>query len=450
MKSVHVIAFAVNAASILAVIIFARARRHKALSLARAFGIAIALLAAPALTAAYFPPWDDESQRLMAVQSLYRDGDMNLANDYRDERWRFFKDATGSYFEEVAGSIRRVLDAEPSRSFLPYYGPAEAAVNAAGFSLGMLLGGGSRFLALVGVRLGVWLAAALAAALFYRLLLDRGSKPSDAMEISAALMLAPGWSFLAVRLWPEIYAFLILVAIVRLMSQAPSAGRVFALGALVAILPLFHARYVFLAAASACVLFAMLEDMKSRGLFIAGGVLPALGFAGFLALRNQPDTMHVFRAIGYPDPTVTGKEAFSLAYLSLAGAVQRVLLPPAGFPIYIPAICVAPFVRGMKRRENILFFSLLAVLSVQILTYAQTSGPVGRYWIAVVPLGLLALSGPRLERMRTPFRALAAYGAIRSVAFAACPVLAFDAKVAVQIAAPLPSALRAVVVALIG
>ena len=165
--------------------------RHRSMPPVLIFALTLFITAGSCWVAASTPPWDDESLRLMILHSLVEDGDINLANDYRDETWRAFRAPTGSFFEDMAGRFREAIIRTNADELYPFYAPADAVLNLPGFHMARLIFPESRLAARLGARLTVWLAAAALIALFYRRMLAARLAPEDALLVSAAMLFAP-------------------------------------------------------------------------------------------------------------------------------------------------------------------------------------------------------------------------------------------------------------------
>jgi hypothetical protein len=421
------------------------------MSFATVFFLTLIITAGACWVAAETNPWDDESLRLLYLHSLVEDGDINLANDYHAETWRAFREPTGSFFDDIAGRFRGAIENTNADELYPFYAPADAILNLPGFFVARLVFPNSRIAARLGARLTVWIAAALLVALFYRFLLNRGGSPENALLIAAALLFSPMHFFLGVRLWPEIYAALILIFIIRHRERATGSVPALAIGMLAGILPLLHARYAFIALPAFAVLWLQMSSARPRIFLALGAALALSPFPAYWALRHHEATRLLYRMIIYPDPTLTGlSPAFSLSFLGIEEFWNRFIAPPAGWILYAPALVLVPFIRGWTRGQAILCGAIATGMTAQILLYCASSGPVGRYWSPLLPLVALGLAGPRLNTFRVPLMLLVLYGGSRALLFAAFPILAFDSKIAGQVASALPVILRPFVYLLIG
>jgi hypothetical protein len=425
--------------------------RHRPLSGAFAFVLTLAITAGACWVAAETNPWDDESLRLLYLHSLVEDGDINLANDYRDETWRAFREPTGSFFDDIAGRFRGAIENTNADELYPFYAPADAILNLPGFLLARLALPDSRIAARLGARLTVWLAAAAVTALFYRQMIAAGIAPADALHLTAALLFSPMLFFLGVRLWPEIYAALVLLLLLRYQRRDETSLRPLALGMLVGILPLLHLRYLFLVLPAYISLFVLEKGARAR-LYLSLGVMLALSpFPLYWSIRHHEGTRLLYQMINYPDPTLTGlAPAFSISYLGLDTFWGRFIAPPAGWILYAPALILAPLIRGWTRRQGFFSAAVVVGMAAQILFYCAASGPVGRYWSPLLPLVALGLAGPRLTTFRVPLMILVLYGGMRALFFAAFPVSAFDSKLAESLASKITGGLKPLVCLIFG
>lgn len=405
-------------------------KRRTSMSHGCVFGLACLLFAAPALIAAALPPWDDESFRLIAIQSLIEDGDLNLADEFRERRWLEFKPVTGSYFEALADGIQEDLLRHPELRFYSSYGPLDIVLGSPGFFAARIMAPGRPWLLRLGARLSAWLAAAGVVMLLYHLLLKSRSSPGWSLAVSSAIALSPTIFFLGIRLWPEIYAAFFLMVIATMTFSNITLTRACLLGLVISALPVLHVRYIPLAAAVGLAVFFFCDNWKARFCLLVSMVPAAIAGLAYLSQLKDPNTMEVYRAIHYPAPWVRGESAFTLSNFSLHTLWMRVVAPPAGFVLYAPVLMLIPLVRGAPRRVGILTALSATATFLIIMLSVQDSGPVGRYWTAIVPLAALSLAGPGIARFRKLFLGLTLYGAVRAVVFASVPVLAMDSLTA--------------------
>ena len=174
-------------------------------------------------------PQGDEPHYLTMTESLLRDGDLDLANQFREKQYAAF----------FAGPL------EPHAS--PASPPGRVySIHAPGLSA-LLLPAYAAF-GYAGAKLFMAALAALTAALTHRLVREvSGSRPL-ALLAWGALTFAPPLAFYSVAIYPEVPAALATVIFLLASRRDPGLGLTLAVAVAAAALPWVHPKYLPLAA----------------------------------------------------------------------------------------------------------------------------------------------------------------------------------------------------------
>lgn len=409
---------------------------------------ALGLLLVGALTAiqAGNVPWDDESVRLMTVESLVRDGDIDVSNQRLSNAWRSFRLETISHFEtennQLVGGITR------SKPGPLYTGTATGSdiLAAIGYAIPAWLDAHPYFLRF-GAALPMALAAALLPALLVRTLLFGGASRDHALLAAGVLATSPPYLFFTGRLWPEWPAALALLYSVSLASpnnEKSSTSRATALGLAIGSLALLHFRFAVPALAVAVVAITIrIRNSTYREAAILIGVLllcATVASLDFVGRRYDSSSLAIMRESNYPflldrraPQTFEGLLTVAIGYL----------IPPGGPLTYTPWIALTlPFLMLASIPSTGRFAALAAVVSLAVFLIGMRippSGPLGRYFVVLLPLLLLSLprvlaAGPMI---RAAFGACIAWSIFKATGVVIAPALAFDSKLAAQAAARL-------------
>ncbi|MDE2694998.1 MAG: hypothetical protein OXH97_00575 [Chloroflexota bacterium] len=203
----------------------------------------------------------DEPFYLMTTESLLRDGNLDLRNQFRTRAYEAF-------FDHPLGLWTQSVPLEDGRVLSPH-----------NVGLSVLLLPGFAIDGLVGAQVQLVLMAALTWALAYVLALRlTGARPWLVWGATVLVALSATGYIYSSEIYPEIPAGLALVVTLLLVTgpERPSPTRVLALVALLSTLPWLGAKYAPLAA---YVLWR--ADTQGRALLLAGGGLSALAYAAF-------------------------------------------------------------------------------------------------------------------------------------------------------------------------
>lgn len=389
------------------------------------------LIAVPcAVQHVHSPPFDDESMRLTAVLSLLDDGDFDLSNQYRQERWREFRSSAPSYFVDFAGRVKNRLRDEV---FVPYHAAGFPVMLAPFYAIGRFFG---PTWARLFATIPILLASAATTGLLVRVLAHEGMSTRKARYVSAAYSLSAPVLFFSLHLWPEPLAALAgLWSFSVVMQKRPGVPASAALGFVLAGLPLLHFRYGLLSAPLLLVAVWKFRSSLRIVSLITGAALPALAVVANMAVRSDPGTWKVLIDIGYEFPQNLGLRDFDLGRLIDSRLLwERIVIPPAGLVAYLPWLLLFSL-KGLRNRAAALLPS--AVMIFGILTYALSSGPLARFWVPIIPLLVLAAI-PREGPGRFGC-VLMSMAAIKGLALVAVPALCHDALIAGEIAERIPS-----------
>ena len=207
----------------------------------------------------------DEPFYLMTTESLLRDGDLDLRNQFRTRAYEAF-------FDHPRGLWTQSVPLEDGRVLSPH-----------NVGLSVLLLPGYTIDRLVGAQVQLVLIAALTWALAYVLALRlTGARPWLVWTATGLVALSATGYIYSSEIYPEIPAALVLVVTLLLVTgpERPSAMRVLAVVVLLSVLPWLGAKYAPLAALVA--LYVLWRaDTQGRAVLLAGGGLSALAYAAF-------------------------------------------------------------------------------------------------------------------------------------------------------------------------
>lgn len=207
----------------------------------------------------------DEPFYLMTTESLLRDGNLDLRNQYRTRAYEEF-------FDHPRGLWTQSVPLEDGRVLSPH-----------NLGLSVLLLPGFALDGLVGAQVQLVLMAALTWTLAYVLALRlTGARPWLVWGTTALVALSATGYIYSSEVYPEIPAGLALVATLLLLSgrERPSAMRVLGLVVLLSTLPWLGAKYAPLAALVALYV-PWRAGTRGRVVLLAGGGISALAYAGF-------------------------------------------------------------------------------------------------------------------------------------------------------------------------
>jgi len=361
-------------------------------------------------TATARPPDGDEPYYLLLAHSLAEDGDVDLADEYRDEAWRAF---TAQHLEPQPGD-----PVGPGGEVFSRHEPLLPLLLAPAYAGAGVTGARLLMLALAALAAGRLIAAALVLP---------GVTARGAFRAWALFAFAPPMLLYSSQIWVEVPAALAVVLIVEARARLRAArGRARAadwlrLALPLALLPLLKLRLLLVAAPLALLVVAGLR--RSRRLQIALA-------AGFLVLVAA---LLVVNQLEYGNPL----KMHSVEELALGRVpLERILRGGTGLffdcafgllaaaPLWLLAV---PALAGVVARleplalELAAFAPYLAAVAARREWYGGWSPPF-RYGLVFLPVLALAVAGLVSRRSPAPARALAAALAAATLAVA-LPVL---------------------------
>ena len=207
----------------------------------------------------------DEPFYLITTQSLLRDGDLDLRNQYATRSYE-------SLFDHPDGLWTQSVPLADGRVLSPH-----------NVGLSLLVLPGFAIDGLVGVQVQLVLIAALTWALAYVLALRlSGARPWLVWLATLAVALSATAFIYSSEVYPEIPAGLALVGALLVVTgrERLSPSQVLALVLLLSALPWLGAKYAPLSALVA--LYGLWRaEPRGRAVLVAGGALSALGYAAF-------------------------------------------------------------------------------------------------------------------------------------------------------------------------
>jgi hypothetical protein len=209
----------------------------------------------------------DEPQYLLTAISLAEDGDLDIADELAQARWRPFHALPLPEQTEALGDGRRLSPHDPLLPLL-LAGP----VAAGGW---------------VGAKLAMASMAGLLAALLLWTAVRRFDVRLPTATLAAAVFgLSPPLAVYGSQLYPELPAALATLAAVAALTSPGGVGGTVVVGGAVVALPWLGVKYVPVAAALALVAcWRLVRDGRRRRVLVLAGVLAAAGVA-FLVLHR--------------------------------------------------------------------------------------------------------------------------------------------------------------------
>lgn len=338
-------------------------------SLALAAAVAFAAYVASAWWLAAILPGGDEPHYLVITQSLLRDADIQVENNYSDGQYReFFPESLNSH-----AVVRGVNGQQYS-----VHAPGLPMVVAPAFALGGYPGV-VVFLALI--------AAAGGALLWWFSHRLTGSSEAAWFAWAAGVLSAP-FFFQAFSVYPDgLSATLVLFACLPLFERDVNRTTWFAIGAALSLMPWLHTRLVVVAAVLGLVLLLRLWGAVDRRLriaaFLAIPIAAALGWAAFFVVvygRFDPSAPYGGETQTHISEIWTGLPALFFDH-------QFGLLPNA--PVY--AFCLAGLAVLARDRPRLaaelaaISGSYIVAVSAFHMWWAGASAPA-RFLAPVLPL----------------------------------------------------------------
>jgi hypothetical protein len=339
----------------------------------------------------------DEPHYLVMAQSLWREGDLDLQDNYAREDWREYTPGpVGTHY----GAPRQ--DGRPYPAHSPGLPLLLAPAYAAGGRLACVV---VMALAAAGLTVLVWWWA-------LRFVIS-----AEAAWASWLAILGPPVLFYAFHIYTEVVSAAALYGALAFLATGPSAPAAFAAGIVAGTLPWLHVKMIPAAAAVGIVAPVRLRG-RALAAFAAAAAVMAAVHLGYL--------QHVF---GRPTPlAIYGGAPSQMSGQPLTAAVGLLLDRSFGLLFHAPVFLLGfaglvPLVR--RRRETWpLILAALAVLAPVLWWRMWWGGqsPPGRFLVPLLPVlavaaGLRVAESPRgLARWRWPLAAIGLALALFAVA----------------------------------
>jgi len=424
--------------SLLAACVMVAVRSHLPTATATASrrrDLALVAAAAMLIPALLLPTWPgasgDEPHYLLAAGSIWTDGDLDLAADYRDERFLPF------WLGPLAPH------AKPGRiegSRYSSHGAGYPTLLTPAIAVAQLAGNEAWAVPIArGMQIGLY---GCFAALLYSLVTAIGSVRAARIGVPAAVLLAP-LVFAPPSLFPETLAMTLACAAFYLGRTPDRAARVLGTGLILAVLPWVAIKLVFVAVviAAATLLRGSSQLPRRRLALLIGAPLLASAMLHMAFTWQLYGTLSPAAIYVGADPSVgrhTGQGSDWLAYLSdLPGALrtwvgywldQKDSLLAVG-PHFLIAAAGVPWLWRHRRAD---LLTLIAIFMAHSAPYALSQELGGQslparplmpvLWTLAVPLGV-ALAQPLTRVAAALSGALLALGAATTTFLAANPGL---------------------------
>jgi len=330
----------------------------------------------------------DEPHYLIMAQSLWRDGDLDLANDYAAEDWREY---TPGPVTPHYGAPRR--DGRP----FPAHSPGLAVLLAPFYAAG------GRAACVVVLA---FLAAGLAVEV--RRLSQRVTGSAEAALLAYAAALGPPLFFYSFHIYTELPSALALATSLDLLTMTPGVGGAALAALLASALPWLHVKMI--PAALALGVLALWR-LRARPLvaFVAVALAMALGFALYYqSIFGQPSPLALYAGLPAEAQASPWPALFGLLLDRSFG-----LLPYA--PVFLLALAGLPALVRLRAWPHLL---VGAAVVAPLFTWRMWWGgqcPPARFLVPLVPLLGVAVAARAAEGTRGLVRGR---GALLAVGFA--------------------------------
>jgi hypothetical protein len=379
----------------------------------------------------------DEPHYLLTARSLVRDGDINLANDYGERRYREFYE----------GSLRphaRPGKKGPDHLYSQHF-PGISAVVAPFYALGRLSGKPAVLVAVA--RLPLAILSAILASLLFLCATDLVRTRGAALVGWALFALASPFVFYSGLIYSEIPPALITLFVLRtIVLRRRTSPLILALaGAGTGLMAWFNIKYlplaggVFLAAAVSVLLASKRKVRDLLRLSLPAAVPLAILFAAMLALWGGVSPVRVYR--GTPDAAVPLVNYFKHSAAEVWNHFAGLLLDQrTGLFVWGPFLLLS--VPGLilllrrRRREGWLLLTPLAVWWIFSSAVHSWGGycPPGRPLLPILPvfavLAAVALDEPAGTARRAVRSGLVAATVLITVVCLRNPRLLYHANMA--------------------
>lgn len=324
-------------------------------------------------------PGGDEPHYLAATQSLLRDGDLRVANNYEQ----------GDYLQYFPGRLEpHFLRRSTGGEIYSIHAPGVSAIVLPAFAVA----------GYPGAVLTMVLIAALTAALTWRLAFRVSGRIAGAWISVAAIFATTPYFFHTFAIYPEIIGSLLVMIGVWLLLELDDGREVSArtlalVGCGSSILPWLHSRFAVIAALLGLIIIARLlqrsEAIKRIAAFLAVPVIAGIGWLAY------------FYAIwGIPSPTAPyGADTSTSASYILRGLVGLLFDQQFGIlttaPVYLMAIAGAWVLLQRQPRLAFELFVIIAAYSATTASYAMWwagNAAPARFVVSVLPIAALPIA----------------------------------------------------------
>ena len=334
-------------------------------------------------------PGGDEPHYLAATQSVLKDFDLRVANNY----------AAGDYLEYFPGRLEpHFLKRSTSGEIYSIHSPGVSIVVLPAFAVA----------GYAGAVLTMILIAALTAAIIWRLAWMVSGSVAGAWAGAAAVFATTPYFFHTFTIYPEIIGSLcvavgawLLIDLADLSPGASAKGdgrevpsrRLVATGASLALLPWLHSRFAIIAAALGAVIVLRLMTRRSPRAAIARflsvpAIAGALWFAFFWMIWGSPSP-----AAPYGADTSTSPAYILRGLIGLLVDQQFGLLTTA--PIYVVASAGLVHLLRLRPRLAIEFSLIVVPYAIAVASYAMWwagSAAPARFLVAILPIAALPIA----------------------------------------------------------
>ena len=342
-------------------------------------GVLVAVLSAAAFSQVRgVAPGGDEPHYLAATQSILKDFDLRVANNY----------ANGDYLEYFPGRLDpHFLKRSTSGDIYSIHAPGVSFVVLPAFMVAGYAGAAAMMI----------LIAAATAAITWRLAWRISSSVSGAWVGVAAVFLTTPYFFHAFTIYPEIIgSFCVMCGawlLIELDDRGVSPRVLVAVGAALALLPWLHSRFAILAGMLGLAVVLRLAARASAVANIARFLsIPAIAGASWFAF---------FWVIwGTPSPTAPyGADTSTSSSYILRGLIGLVVDQQFGLlttaPIYLMADAGMLLLVRRRQRLAIELSLTVTLYAIAVATYAMWwagSAAPARFLVAILPLAALPIA----------------------------------------------------------
>lgn len=320
-------------------------------------------------------PGGDEPHYLVATQSVLRDADLRVANNY----------ANGRYLDYFPGRLEpHFLKRSTSGEIYSIHAPAVSFIVLPGFALA----------GYAGAVVTMILIAALTAALAWRIAFRISDSAAAAWVSVIAVFGTAPYFFHAFTIYPEIAGAFIVTSgvwlLVELSARREVSNRMLiAIGAALAVLPWLHTRFAVLAGLLGMIIVIRLATLPRIARFLSVPVVAGgAWFAFFWMIWGSPNP-----AAPYGADTSTSASYILRGLIGLLIDQQFGVLTTA--PIYLIAFAgVFP----LYQRQTRLTIELLLVVVAYAITVASYqmwwagSAAPARFLVSILPMAVLPIA----------------------------------------------------------